>query len=116
MSETYRPYEIAAWRWWPTSWFPVIGTVYAPTARQAVLSFLERENLKRMARVAVQSPDGMIERWRDVDVELVREGFAMSVEVPLVWRNGQVVALKGACGKPEVTQGEEKREVSSGTE
>ncbi len=116
MSEPYHPYEVAAWRWWPTSWFPVIGTIYAPTSRQAVLTFLEQENLKRMARVAVQSPDGTIERWRDVDVELLREGFAMSVEVPLVWRNGLVVALKGASGKPLAAQGEEQSEVSSGTE
>jgi hypothetical protein len=70
-----------------------------------------------MARVAVQSPDGTIERWRDVDVELVREGFTMSVEVPLVWRNGQVVALKGASSKlllEAEAQGEEESEVSGG--
>ncbi len=92
MSDAYRPYEVALWRWWP-SLFPICAdVVFAPTSQQAVLSLMEREGKKRVARVAVQSADGSIERWLHVDVELLREGD-VSVEVPLVWIDGQMVPV-----------------------
>jgi hypothetical protein len=92
MSEVALSYEVAVWRWWPTSCFPAFGTVSAPTSRQAVLAFLEGEKMTRVARVAVQSPDGSMERWVHVDREALRHG-QVTVEVPLVWRHGRVVRV-----------------------
>lgn len=92
MSEVALPYEVAVWRWWPTTCFPAFATVYASTSRQAVLAFLETEGMTRVARAAVQSPDGSIERWVHVDLNALRNG-QVTVEVPLVWRNGRVVRL-----------------------
>jgi hypothetical protein len=95
-------YEVAVWRWWPTSCFPAFGTVSAPTSRQAVLAFLEEQALTRVARVAVQSPDGTIERWVHVDREALRHG-QVTVEVPLVWRNRRVV--RASCASSQLRSG-----------
>lgn len=92
MNKVMWPYEVAVWRWWPTTLFPAFATVHAPTSRQAVLAFLEEQAMTRVARVAVQSPDGSIERWVHVDVEALRHGH-VTVEVPLIWRNGRVVRV-----------------------
>ena len=109
MSDEYRPYEVALWRWWPSLFPTCAETVYAPTSKQAVLSLMERENKKRVARVAVQSANGCIERWCDVEVEWLREGH-ISIEVRLVWLDGQMVAIDRVTGKPLAVPDEDESE------
>lgn len=110
MSEIYQRYDVALWKWWPPHLFPEYADeVYAPTSRQAVLSLMEREKRKRVARAAVKSPDGTLEYWRDVDVELLREGH-VSLEVRLVWRDGQIIAVDRVTGKPLAPSDEDESE------
>jgi len=110
MSDDYRPYDVALWRWWPPRLFPeYMDEVYALTSTQAVLSLMERENKQRVARAAVKSLDGTIEHWRDVDVELLREGH-VSIEVRLVWLDGRMVALDRVTGKPLAFPDEDESE------
>jgi len=109
MSDVYRPYDVALWRWWPSLFPTFVDTVYAPTSQQAVLSLMERENKKRVARAAVQSADGSIERWLHVDSELLLEGD-VCVEVPFIWVNGQIVPVVCPNGKPLAVQVEGESE------
>jgi len=109
MSDAYRPYDVALWRWWPSLFPTCAETVYAPTSKQAVLSLMERENTKRVARAAVQSADGSIERWLHVDREFLRDGD-VCVEVPFAWVNGRIVPVGCPNGKPIAVQVEGESE------
>ena len=92
-NDTYQPYEVALWRLWPSLFPEYVDVVHAPGSRQAVLSLMELQSVERVAKAAVQSPDGTIERWRHVDVASLREGD-VTVEVRLVWMHGHVVPLE----------------------
>lgn len=100
-SDDYRPYEVVLWRLWPSLFPDYIDVVHAPGSRQAVLSLMELQGVERVAKAAVQSPGGIIERWRHVDVASLREGD-VTIEVRLVWMHGRVVPLE----EPTYTESE----------
>ena len=56
-------YDVALWRYWPSSWFPYVGEVKASSPLLAVLDLMSRCKLKHAAHVAVRLPDGSIKRW-----------------------------------------------------
>jgi len=92
-NDTYQPYEVALWRLWPSLFPEYVDVVYATSSQQAVLFLMELQDVERVAKAAVQSPGGTIERWRHVDVGSLREGD-VTVEVRLVWMHGSVVPLE----------------------
>ena len=75
-------YDVALWRWWPSSMPDVVGVVQAFSPRSAVYDLMERCGLRVVQRVAVREvvplvyPGsaevrgwrgvGLIQRWDDV--------------------------------------------------
>lgn len=90
--QNYQKYDVALWLQWPSLFPEYVDDVYAPTSKQAVLSLMEREALKRVKRAGVQSPDGKREFWQYVDVEFLRDG-EVSVVARLVWKDGRIVQV-----------------------
>lgn len=57
-------YDIALWRYWPTSALPVTDeAVSSESPFLAVLSLMHTHKLKHIAYAAVRLPDGTFRRW-----------------------------------------------------
>ncbi|GCE05419.1 hypothetical protein [Dictyobacter aurantiacus] len=58
-------YDVALWRFWPSSEFPIVDEVEASSPLLAALHLMHRNRLKHASYVAVAAPGDVISRWTD---------------------------------------------------
>ena len=56
-------YDVALWRFWSSSEFPIADEVEASSPLLAALHLMHRYRLKHVSYVAVAAPGGVITRW-----------------------------------------------------
>ncbi|GCE03842.1 hypothetical protein [Dictyobacter aurantiacus] len=56
-------YDVALWRFWPSSEFPIVDEIEASSPLLAALNLMHRCRLKHASYVAVAAPGGGITRW-----------------------------------------------------
>ncbi|GER90474.1 hypothetical protein KDW_46360 [Dictyobacter vulcani] len=59
-------YDVALWRYWPTSDFPYVASISADVVSSALVAALHvmaEHKVKHVARVAVKCPDKSFQRW-----------------------------------------------------
>ncbi|GCE17282.1 hypothetical protein KDK_10820 [Dictyobacter kobayashii] len=61
-------YDVALWRYWPSSDFPIVASVRAsavPSALVAALRVMAKRRIRHVSYVAVRCPDGTFQRWEN---------------------------------------------------
>jgi hypothetical protein len=63
-------YDVALWLCWPSDFPEYVAFVNASDPLEAVWLLMQEHDLAMVAKAAVQGPDGSIERWYGVRLDV----------------------------------------------